>query len=395
MAHDADPKSRPSRRSPASEEHLRLLIESATDYAIFSMDPARIVNTWNVGAERLFGYSENEILGKSGDLIFTEEDRAKGEPEKEASTALATGRAADERWHQRKDGTRFFASGVMTPLRAENGNVIGLVKIARDLTEHRLAEERLRALNGELETRVRARIAELHTTNEALHAEIAQRRGSEHARQQLLQQLASAQEEERARISRELHDDIGQHLAALMLGLSALEPFLRATSGAAVLQKLQQLTETMGREVHALAVQLRPSSLEDFGLLRALSTYLELWAARSGIKAELHATNFEGQRLPPAAELTIYRIVQEALTNVLKHAAATQVHVILSRTDGEAVAVIEDNGCGFDPDLSASSRRPGIGLLGMHERAAQLNGRVTVESTPGQGTTVFVRLPLS
>lgn len=395
MAHDADSNSRPSRRSPASEEHLRLLIESATDYAIFSMDPARRVNTWNVGAERVFGYTENEILGQSGDLIFTEEDRAKGEPEKEASTALATGRAADERWHRRKDNTRFFASGVMTPLRAEDGNVIGLVKIARDLTERRLAEERLRALNEELELRVRERTAELHTTNEALRAEIAQRRESEHARHQLLQQLATAQEEERSRISRELHDEIGQHLAALMLGLSALEPDLRATPGAAVLQKLQQLTETMGREVHALAVQLRPSSLDDFGLLRALSTYLELWAARSGIKAELHATNFEGQRLPAQVELTIYRTVQEALTNVVKHAAATQVNVILSRTDGEVVAVIEDNGRGFDPDQPTLSHRPGIGLLGMRERVAQLNGRVTLESSPGQGTTVFVRLPLS
>lgn len=395
MAHDADSHPRPSRRRPASEEHLRLLIESATDYAIFSMDPARVVNTWNVGAERVFGYAENEILGKSGDLIFTDEDRANAEPEKEASTALATGRAADERWHRRKDGTRFFASGVMTPLRAEDGNVIGLVKIARDLTERRLAEERLRALNEELELRVRKRTAELHATNEALRAEIAQRRESEQARQQLLQRLATAQEEERLRISRELHDEIGQHLAALMLGLSSLAPDLRTTAGAAVLRQLQALTETMGREVHALAVQLRPSSLDDFGLLRALGTYLELWSARSGIKAELHATNFEDQRLPPQIELAIYRIVQEGLTNVLKHAAATRVNVILSRTAGEAVAVIEDNGRGFDPDQPASTPRPGIGLLGMQERAAQLNGRMTLESSPGQGTTVFVRLPLS
>lgn len=126
-----------------SEERLRLLIESAKDYAIFTLDPERRVNSWNTGAEAIYGYSEAEILGEAGDILFIPEDRARGNPEKEVQTALKEGRAGNERWHQRKDGSLFYGSGSMMPLRDKSGAIHGFVKIMRDLTERRQAEEAL------------------------------------------------------------------------------------------------------------------------------------------------------------------------------------------------------------------------------------------------------------
>lgn len=125
---------------PSSEELLRLLIQSATDFAIISVDVGGAVTSWNVGAERLLGFADSEIVGSDGDVVFTPEDRAAGAPEAERTQARAKGRAEDERWHVRKDGSRFWGSGIMMPLADRSG----FVKIMRDLTERRVAQEQLR-----------------------------------------------------------------------------------------------------------------------------------------------------------------------------------------------------------------------------------------------------------
>jgi PAS domain S-box-containing protein len=138
---ESDEETRGGAGSPSKAELFELIVESATDFAIFTIDPRRTVTSWNVGAERLFGYTEKEMLGSSGDIIFTPEDRADGAPEREVATADRDGRAVDERWHRRKDGSRFWAAGLMMPLR---GNGRGFVKIARDRTEQHVAGERLR-----------------------------------------------------------------------------------------------------------------------------------------------------------------------------------------------------------------------------------------------------------
>lgn len=133
-----------------SEERLRLLIESANDYAIFTIDPNRCVDSWNTGAEAMFGYSESEILGRSGDILFTKEDREHGDPQQEAETARKHGRAGNERWHERKDGSRFYGSGSVMPLRGKGGTLHGFVKIMRDLTESKRTAEALREQMDEL-----------------------------------------------------------------------------------------------------------------------------------------------------------------------------------------------------------------------------------------------------
>lgn len=227
----------------------------------------------------------------------------------------------------------------------------------------------------------------------AVHlVETHQRAGEAHeaARGKLIQQLLTAQEEERRRISRELHDRSGQHLTALLLGLKALET--PASSPASeLLEKLRGVATELSKELHDLSVQLRPLVLDDLGLCPALLSYLEEWGAQAGVTAEFHSTGVLSLKLPPAVETTIYRVVQEALTNVLRHAQATGVSVHLERRPGEVRAIVEDNGCGFDAGAVSPER---LGILGMRERAGVVKGTLQIESSPGKGTAVFLCVPL-
>jgi two-component system CheB/CheR fusion protein len=203
-----------------SEERLRLLIESVEDYAIITFSADNRVTSWNTGAERTFGYREAEIVGQDGALLFDPEDRAAGVPAQELTQVMESGRAEDERWHLRKDGSRFFASGVMTRLR--DATQPGFVKVLRDLTGRREAEEALRRTHDELEQRVQERTEALVAANHALEAESAQRREAEQARQEVQRRLMGAQEEAQRRIAQELHEQFGQSAAALRLWAAQL-----------------------------------------------------------------------------------------------------------------------------------------------------------------------------
>ncbi|MBC8076139.1 MAG: PAS domain-containing protein, partial [Chloroflexales bacterium] len=249
-----------------------------------------------------------------------------------------------------------------------------------------------------LEERVQVRTRDLAAANLALQVEISERKQSEQSRQLLLQQLVTGQEEERRRIARELHDQMGQDLTALMLRLKALHDTLPHDAAAHEdVAQLQALTVKIGQEVRRLAVQLRPAALDGLGLAVALTNYVEEWSAHARVAADFHTSGLEDERLPLAVETTLYRIAQEALTNVLKHAQATGVSLIIERRANAVRMIVEDNGVGFAvaraQRSTASERR--LGLIGMHERVAQLGGVLTIEATPGSGTTVFVDIPLA
>ncbi len=266
----------------------------------------------------------------------------------------------------------------------DQGDVFGTTERPRitgvcvDITGLKKAEDVLQKANDVLEGRVAERTA-------ALEAEIARR-------SHLIRLMASVQEDERRRVSRELHDSVGQLLAGLSLALKTVQ-----TSGdlpppiAAKLGEAQQLADNLGKEVHGLAVRLRPTSLDDLGLEAALGQLIAEWSARAGIRADFQPVGIADGRLPPDIETTLYRVIQEALTNVSKHARANQVSIVVTRPDGSVAAAVEDDGIGFDPNSVEAGR---LGLLGMRERVALMGGELALESAPNEGTTVVVRIPV-
>jgi PAS domain S-box-containing protein len=210
--------------------------------------------------------------------------------------------------------------------------------------------------------------------------------------------LIQAQEEERGRISRELHDEIGQALTAIHINVAEIEKRLPPEHESAVRERLVEmgtLAERTSERISALALDLRPSLLDDLGLVPALRWYVSRYTERLGIKVRVEAVDLE-ERLDPEVETALYRVMQEALTNVARHAHATRVCLRLERKVSSIVAVVEDNGQGFDVKELAGRETPerGAGLLGMRERVTLLGGRFCIESVPGGGTKLSVEIPL-
>jgi len=235
-------------------------------------------------------------------------------------------------------------------------------------------------------------------------ADIEPQKRAEADRLELLRRLAEAQENEQRRIARELHDQIGQTVTGLSLGLKGLERSLDGQVGQEgardQVRWLQTLTTEIGRDIHRAASDLRPTALDDLGLYRALTAYASDWSQRYGVAIETQIIG-SSDRLPAEIETAVYRIVQEALTNVLKHAAARNVSLVLERRANQLRVIVEDDGKGFDPDSSRTSdppdgsARPQLGLSGIRERLALLGGTMTLESEPGAGTTLFIQLPIA
>ena len=256
--------------------------------------------------------------------------------------------------------------------------------------ELREAHEQLADRAKQLEILVESRTAKLAESNEQLRREMAEREA-------LHRKLLYAQEEERRRIARELHDQMGQNLTALNVGLkSLLDRQSRSGLGNRV-QRLQELATQTARDLHRVAVELRPAALDDLGLAKAIRALTEIWSTRHGIDVDLEAGQYEPAGISSEIETTLYRIIQEALNNVAKHSGATRVALVLRRTAGHVQAIIEDDGRGFDARLAPRSGngRGRLGLLGIQERLGMVGGDFKVESAPGRGATLLVRIPIS
>ncbi len=209
---------------------------------------------------------------------------------------------------------------------------------------------------------------------------------------QLLEGIILAQEDERRRIARELHDSTSQSLSSLIIGLKNLEDCCDNPEIGPQIEQLRGETSRTLEEVHSMAIQLRPAVLDDLGLEAALLRLIEEWQNRLAVNADLLVHIGEG-RLPGDVETTLYRIIQEALTNIAKHAEAKSVSILVERRNGDIVAIIEDDGVGFDHEKS--TRIGQLGLLGMQERAGLLHGKLTIESREEQGTSIFITIPVS
>ena len=256
-----------------------------------------------------------------------------------------------------------------------------------DLRERRRAEETLRQAHAELEQRIKDRTA-------ALNAEVVERRAAENRSKALLGRLMSVQEEERRRIARDIHDHIGQQITALRMNLESI----RATAShdarlAAAAERAARVAEELDLSIDSLTRELRPAALDHLGLTAALENLVRGWSERFGVPVEFRNAVNDGPRLSADGEANLYRIAQEALHNVYKHARASVVRVTLSRADGHVQLVIQDDGRGFSPVDVHQTSIGGLGLESMRERASLIGGQFVVRSAFAHGTTITVRVP--
>lgn len=347
----------------ASEERYRLIVEQATDYAIFSTDPERRIETWPPGAAAVFGWTAEEAVGQLVDITYTPEDLAAGVPEREVAAARLHGVAPNIRWHQRKDGTQVFIEG-MTYARLDDD---GVFKVGQDVTDRLLAEE--------------ARHADEERMREALEAEVAD---ATLELRTLSHRLLVVQEEERRRLALELHDEIGQVLTGLNFQLAAAS----SPGGEAALADAQGTVEALTEQVRQISLNLRPSVLDRYGLLAAVQWFVERYEGTTGIAVHLRDEGL-AQRFTPEVEIAAFRVVQEALTNTARYAGVSETWVTLIH-DGSLLVVIRDQGRGFDPANVGESS----GLAGMRERVQLLGGSFVLETAPGSGVLISAEFPL-
>jgi two-component system, NarL family, sensor histidine kinase DevS len=229
-----------------------------------------------------------------------------------------------------------------------------------------------------------ARLAEAFASRAAVAVDLSERVATD-----ALRRVVSAQELERKRLARELHDETGQALTSILLGLKGVEDAHDPADLAKATGELRELVVTTLQDVRRLAVELRPKALDDFGLVPAIERLVDTFREQTGIEVDLEP-RLGDERLPPEVETTLYRITQEALTNVVKHAQARHVSIVLTKREGSVAAVIEDDGHGFD-----GAGPNGLGLLGMRERVGLVDGRLEVESSPGAGTTLSIEVPVT
>ena len=383
-----------------SEERFRLLIQSVQEYAIFQLDPLGQVVSWNSGAERMKGYRVEEVIGKHVSLFYPPEDVKNGKPARLLAEAAQRGQSEDEGWRIRKDGSRFWAYVVVTALRNVKGSLQGFAKVTRDMTDWHGKEETLEKAKELLERSVEQRTAVLDRVNQELRTEIAERQRAEDQFKASVEQLRSlaarlqsVREEERTSIAREIHDELGQSCTALKMDLALIGHKLtkRQIQLRAKIDSSTRLVDEMIGTLRRIASELRPRTLDDLGLNAALEGQAHEFQSRTGIPCHITFPE-EPLALDPERSTAIFRIFQESLTNVVRHAQATRVEARLQREADCLLFVVRDNGIGFDPE-EAKSRRS-LGLVGMRERALLLDGELKVEGIPAVGTTLTLRIPL-
>ena len=313
------------------------------------------------------GDAAAELLGTSLDLESTKAGRVLERGRSERVDSVLRDPEIDQQVARRLG----MLSGLYVPLRHQ-GRAIGVVA-AHDKAgpDPRFSDEDVR-------------VAELLAARAAIAVDL-----SEQVSREALRQVVEAQELERKRLARELHDETGQALTSILLGLKEVELAVEGEQGRAAVASLRELVVSTLQDVRRLAVELRPSALDDFGLVTAIERLADTYREQAGVHVDVEA-NLGEERLPPEVETALYRIAQEALTNVSKHAGATRISVVVTRKGSSAAVVVEDDGRGFD----ARARSDGLGLPGMRERVALLGGRLVVETKPGSGTTLAAEVPV-
>jgi PAS domain S-box-containing protein len=359
--------------------HANLL--KAIPAALIATDVAGQIIYWNRFAEKLYGWSASEVLGHSI-LEITVPPVTKKEAE-EIMSLLRSGLSwTGEFKVKRRDGTSFTAMVTDSPVLDDNGVMIGIIGVSLDLSARERAEEAYRKANQELELRVERRTQELNDANENLR--------------ELSGRLLQLQDEERRRIARELHDSVGQLLAAISMNtetIKAESEKLSPAAAEALFHNSRMVDEILG-QIRTISHLLHPPLLDEAGLASALDWYVNGFSQRSNIEVSLDMPNELG-RLSRELELTIFRVVQESLTNIHRHSGSTTASIQITCDDGRLSLQIRDTGKGMSPTKAIALKRggSGVGLRGMRERLAQVGGDLTLQSD-GNGTLVTAILPL-
>jgi PAS domain S-box-containing protein len=351
------------RKVRESESRLSAVIESAMD-AIITIDEHQRIVLFNDAAERMFGWTDAGMIGEPLDSLLPERFRLRhGGHIRQFSMTKVTNRrmgALGTLFGLRKNGEEFPIEASISQVALEGRRLFTV--ILRDVTERERAERALR------EARQRT--------------------------EQLSRRIIDVQEQERNHLARELHDEIGQVLTAVRINLQGLLRTAADTATEDLVVETIDVTAQALEKVRGLSLDLRPAQLDDFGLGAALDWHLKRQATTAGLKVELDL-RLPDRRLPPDIEIACFRVVQEALTNVVRHAKARTVKVSVWCESEALRASIIDDGCGFETDRTLREAAAGrsFGLMGMEERAALLGGRLELDSAPGRGTTVSAWFP--
>src|SRR3954467_2582059 len=339
------------KRTEAQARYLDLLLATVSD-AVVASDDDFILTGWNAAAESTYGRRAEDVLGQPDVLMFRTD--SEGAERTEASKRLSeTGRFHGELTHRRADGKRIHIESRAAALFDSDGKRLGYVSVNRDITERRYAADTIRAL---------------------------------------LSDVLTAQEAERGRIARELHDDTAQTLTSLLVGLRAVEESKNLDQALGAASTLRGFVAAALLGVQRMARGLRPSVLDDLGLEEALERLALDVSRANGFLVDVHSTGPRLPRLHEGLEIALYRMAQEALTNSTKHASPKAVSILVHRNLTEVRLVVEDDGKGFDDSELLSESQ--LGLVGMRERAQLVGGSMTLESSPGHGTTICIRVPL-
>ncbi|MDX1584958.1 MAG: PAS domain S-box protein, partial [Thermoanaerobaculia bacterium] len=359
------------------ERFLNLLVDNV-DANVIATDADGVIVFWNRRAEESFGWRAEEVLGKNlVDVTPTSMNR------KEGASILRAVRSG-ESWSgefdlQRRDGTVFPAHVRNRPILGTDGELIGIVGISHDITYQVELRRRLEQAQTLLEEKVKTRTSELR------QSQVELRKAYERLRR-LLGRLHQITEEERRRVARELHDEVGQRLTGLRLTLERMTDSAPEADVEHCLHDVDALAE----QIRELTTLLHPTALDALGLLHALVEHIERWKVKTGIEVVFDHLNLE-ERVDRKIEIAAYRIVQEGLTNTAKHADAGEVTLRVWKLPGLLTIQIEDEGNGFDP---GTAERKGLGFVGIEERALSLGGKLRIDSSPGEGTCLTIQLPL-